>query len=347
MAYTTINKSTDYFNTKLYTGNGGTQSITGVGHKPDLVWVKQRNGAAYHQLTDAVRGVNSQSASNDAGMGGSNTCLTGFNSDGFALGSNGDVNANSKNYVSWNWKANGQGSSNTDGTINSTYTSASTTSGFSIVQFTGTGANATVGHGLGVAPTVIITRPTSQSGTWRVFAEFLGNTQYLTLNTGVAQATGSTMWNGSPTSSVFTLGSSGDTNGNNVTFTSYCFAEKQGFSKFGSYVGNGNADGAFTYTGFKPSWVLIKNTATTSSWYMYDNKRPSVYNPNGTVLFANEETAESTNTASGEHPIDFLSNGFKIRTTSSARNGSGNKIFFMAFAEAPLVGSNNLPANAR
>ena len=340
MAYTTINKSTDYFNNKLYAGNGSTQTISGVGHQPDLVWVKQRNGAAYHQLTDAVRGVNSQSASNDAGMGGSNACVTAFNSDGFALGSNGDVNGNTQTYTSWNWKANGQGSSNTDGTINSTYTSASTTSGFSIVQFTGTGANATVGHGLGVAPTVIITRPTSQSGTWRVFAEFLGNTQYLTLNTGVAQATGSTMWNGSPTSSVFTLGSSSDTNGSGVTFTSYCFAGKTGFSKIGSYIGNGNVDGSFIYTGFKPAFVMIKNADFASHWNIFTGDIPG-YNQINDTLQPDRDAAEN-----GTFAFDMLSNGFKHRS-DDVMDRNGDTHIYMAFAEAPLVGSNNVPATAR
>ena len=340
MAFTTINKSTDYFNTKLYTGNGSTQTISGVGHQPDLVWVKQRNGLAYHQLTDAVRGVNSQSASNDVGMGASNACVTAFNSDGFALGSNGDVNGNTLTYASWNWKANGQGSSNTDGTINSTYTSASTTSGFSIVQFTGTGANATVGHGLGVAPSVIITKPTSTDGTWRVYNEALGNTQYLTLNTTAAQATGSTMWNGSPTNQVFTLGSSSDTNGSGVTFTSYCFAEKQGFSKMGKYTGTGNVDGAFVYTGFKPAWVLIKNTTATEAWFLYDNKRG--YNGAMKALFPDEEAAEG----GAADNIDLLSNGFKLKTAGAILN-SATTFSYIAFAAAPFVGTNNVPATAR
>ena len=342
MAYTTINKSSDYFNNKLYAGNGSTQTISGVGHQPDLVWVKQRNGTAYHQLTDAVRGVNSQSASNDAGMGASNTCLTAFNSDGFALGSNGDVNANSKNYASWNWKANGQGSSNTDGTINSTYTSASTTSGFSIVQFTGTGANATVGHGLGVAPTLIITRPTSQSGTWRVYSEALGNTKYLTLNTTVPQATGSTMWNGSPTNQVFTLGSSSDTNGSGVTFTSYCFASVQGFSKIGSYVGNGqgNANGTFVYTGFKPAFVFIRNVDFASNWNNFTGKIPG-YNQINDILQPNRAAAEN-----GAFAFDMLSNGFKHRS-GDVMDRNGDTHIYMAFAEAPLVGTNNVPATAR
>ena len=342
MAHTTINKPSAYFNNKLYAGNSGSQSITGVGHKPDLVWVKQRNGAAYHQLTDAVRGVNSQSASNASTMGGSNTCLTGFNSDGFALGSNGDVNASNKNYASWNWKANGQGSSNTAGTINSTYTSASTTSGFSIVQFTGTGANATVGHGLGVAPTLIITRPTSQSGTWRVYSEILGNTKYLTLNANSTQATGSTMWNGSPTSSVFTLGSSGDTNANNVTFTSYCFAEKQGYSKIGSYVGNGqgNANGTFVYTGFKPAFVLIKNADFASHWNIFTGDIPT-YNQINDTLQPDRDAAEN-----GTFAFDMLSNGFKHRS-GDIMDRNGNTHIFLAIAEEPLVGINNIPATAR
>ena len=342
MAYSTINKSTDHFNTKLYTGNYSTNAITGVGFQPDLTWIKTRTTAGEnHYLFDAIRGVTKYIHSDTAaGQSTNSATLTTFGSDGFTVGANNSVNKSGEPLVSWNWKANGQGSSNTDGTINTTYTSANTTSGVSLVQFTGTGANATVGHGLGVAPSVIITRPTSQSGTWRVYNEALGNTQYLTLNTTAAQGTGSTMWNGSPTNQVFTLGSSSDTNGSGVTFIAYCFAEKKGFSKMGKYTGTGNSDGAFVYTGFKPAWVLIKNTTATEAWFLYDNKRG--YNGAMKALFPDEEAAEG----GAADNIDLLSNGFKLKTAGAILN-SATTFSYIAFAAAPFVGTNNVPATAR
>ena len=342
MAYTTINKSRDFFSPTLYTGNYSTNAITGVGHAPDLTWIKTRTTAGEdHYLFDAIRGVTNYIHSNTVAAQSSNAAtLTAFGSDGFTVGANNSVNKSGEPLVSWNWKANGQGSSNTDGTINTTYTSANTTSGVSLVQFTGTGANATVGHGLGVAPSVIITKPISTEGTWRVYNEALGNTQYLTLNTTAAQATGSTMWNGSPTSSVFTLGSSGDTNGSGVTFIAHCFAEKKGFSQMGKYTGNGNANGTFVYTGFKPAWVLIKNTTATEAWFLYDNKRG--YNGAMNALFPDEVAAEG---AAADN-IDLLSNGFKLRTAGAILN-SATTFSYIAFAAAPLVGTNNVPANAR
>ena len=340
MAYSAIIKPTDYFNTKLYTGTDNSNAITGVGFQPDWVWLKNRSTGS-NKLMDAVRGSNSSLCTNNSNAAEGAAYFSSFDSNGFTVDtSSSDVNADGQNYVGWNWKANGQGSSNTDGTINTTYTSANTTSGVSLVQFTGTGANATVGHGLGVAPSVIITKPISTEGTWRVYNEALGNTQYLTLNTTAAQGTGSTMWNGSPTSSVFTLGSSGDTNGSGVTFIAYCFAEKKGFSQMGKYTGNGNANGTFVYTGFKPAWVLIKNTTATEAWFLYDNKRG--YNGAMNALFPDEVAAEG---AAADN-IDLLSNGFKLRTAGAILN-SATTFSYIAFAAAPLVGSNNVPANAR
>ena len=349
MAYISFQPK-DHFNTKLYTGTGSSQVLTGVGFQPDFIWTKTRNEAEIHCLNTTVQGINNYLRSNDVDTletSGSN--ITAQSSDGYTVGTEDRFNQSSNTFVSWNWKANGQGSSNTDGSINTTYTSANTTSGFSISTYTGTGANATVGHGLGAAPKVVLIKQTNGTAWWFMYHNDLGTTGKLNLNsTGYNNDLQASYWNSTaPSSSVFSLGTEASVNGSSQNFVAYCFAEKTGFSKFGSYTGNGNADGPMIYTGFKPAFVMVKNTATTSSWYMYDNKRPSVYNPNGTVLFANESTAESTNIASAEHPIDFLSNGFKIRTTSSARNGNGNKIIFMCFAEAPLVGSNNVPANAR
>ena len=350
MAYTTINKPSVYFDTKLWTGNNGSSlTISGLNFQPDLTWVKARNATESHGWYDKLRGalyrIRGSSTQESISVAGT---VTGWTSDGFSLGTSDEVNG-SYNYVGWNWKANGQGSSNTDGSINTTYTSANTTSGFSMVRYTGTGSNATIGHGLGKVPRTIFVKDLSASNAWRVYTEATGNASQGELNDGTSFDSGNTsMWNSTtPTATLFSIGTHGSVNTSNRSYIAYCFADVQGYSKVGSFTGNGSADGTFVYTGFKPAFVMIKNTATNSSWYMYDNKRPSVYNPNATVLFSNTNEAEITNASNSEHPIDFLSTGFKIRTTSAARNGDGNKIWFIAYAEAPLVGSNNVPATAR
>ncbi len=341
MAYTTIKKSTDYFNTVLYSGNNSTQSITGVGHQPDLIWVKARNDTANNTLTDVIRGTNSVLYTNQTqAQDTPNNAITSFDSDGFSLGNNGSFNASSINYASWNWKANGAGSSNTDGSITSTV-SANTTSGFSIVSYTGTGANATIGHGLGSTPAMIIVKKTSVAGSWYVYHQSLGNTKRLVLDTTSASTTDANAWNNtSPTSSVFSVGASGTTNASGATHIGYCFAEKKGFSKFGSYTGNGNADGTFVYTGFKPAWIMLKNTTDNGdNWTIYDNKR-DIDNPASKLLFAQDNGVEGDG-----NNMDILSNGFKQRNTSNGNNGSGDTFIYMAFAEEPLVGDN--PATAR
>ena len=350
MAYTTINKPSVYFDTKLYTGNGGTTTVTGIPFEPDMTWIKNRSAAGDNEIYDKLRGATyriypNATAAQDALAQG----LQAWTSTGFRVGTNSAINGNNNNIVSWSWKANGQGSSNTDGSINTTYTSANTTSGFSMVRYTGTGSNATIGHGLGKVPRTIFVKDLSASNAWRVYTEATGNASQGELNDGTSFDSGNTsMWNSTtPTATLFSIGTHGSVNTSNRSYIAYCFADVQGYSKVGSFTGNGSADGTFVYTGFKPAFVMIKNTATNSSWYMYDNKRPSVYNPNATVLFSNTNEAEITNASNSEHPIDFLSTGFKIRTTSAARNGDGNKIWFIAYAEAPLVGSNNVPATAR
>jgi len=345
MAYTAINKSTDYFNTKLYTGNGSTQTISGVGHQPDMTWVKVRSETGSHRLADAVRGYTKYIFPNGTDAEGtSSTNITSWNSDGFALG-NGSINENTRTYASWNWKANGAGSSNTDGSITSTV-SANTTSGFSIVSYTGTGsAGATIGHGLGVAPNVIITKTRTNSGRyWGVYHSSLGNTGVMALNDSQAFDTNTTYWNDTtPSATLFTVGTNGDTNSSG-TMIAYCFAEKTGYSKFGSYVGNGNADGPFIYTGFKPAWVMIKMTSGTDNWIIQDNKRNSFNTHTSERLRANSSGAEF----SSSNPIDLYSNGFKAMSGSDGEfNGSGSTYIYMAFAEAPLVGTNNIPATAR
>ena len=346
MAYTTINKSSDYFNTKLYTGTGAENAISDIGFNPDWVWFKKRSASEHHFVYDQVRGALKKIAPSNTNAEGTETqTLKSFDTGGYTLGTSAEVNGSSTTYVAWNWKANGQGSANTDGSINTTYTSANTTSGFSISKYTGTGSNATVGHGLGVAPRVVMVKDLSSSGAWRMYTAATGNQSQLALDqTSAADSGNTTMWNStSPTSTVFSIGTHGNVNTSGNNYIAYCFADVQGFSKVGgSYTGNGSAtDGAFVYTGFKPAFVLLKGKGNTSGWCLIDNKR----NPENAVnkkLFANLTNAEAT-----ADVCDFLSNGFKLRTTDSSQNDSGQGYIYMAFAEAPLVGSNNVPCTAR
>jgi len=347
MAYISFQPK-DYFNTKLYTGNGSTNAQTGIGFLPSWTWIKNRGDTHAHVLVDAVRGVTKElrSSGDNAEITTTNS-FTSFDSDGFTLGadSTDSYNKNSNNYVSWNWLANGQGSSNTDGSINTTYTSADTTSGFSIVKYTGTGSNATVGTGLNAVPKMIIVKCLDQTHWWFTYHVSLGNTKHITLNTTNAVSGASAVyWNNTtPTSSVFSIGTDTGVNQSGQDYIAYCFAEKQGFSKFGSYTGNGNADGAFIYTGFKPAFVLFKQSSSAgNNWTLQDNKREG-FNPNNRRIFPNDASAENTSS----FRLDMLSNGFKLNNSDADSNGSGETYIFMAFAEAPLVGSNNVPANAR
>ena len=346
MAYISFQPS-DHFNTKLYAGTGSELAVTGVGFQPDWTWIKSRSAAYDHTLYDVVRGATKQLYSNHTnGQYTEAQGLKSFDSDGFTNGTDAKGNNGSHTYVSWNWKAgNSQGSSNTDGSINTTYTSVNTTAGFSISQYTGTGSNATVGHGLGVAPKMIIIKCTSHTSNWAVYHKRIGATKMLNLNSTNAEATNNGYFNDTaPTSSVFSLGDEGnDTNGSGKTYIAYCFAEKKGFSKFGSYTGNGEAsDNAFIYTGFKPAFVLIKAT-DVDEWRIYDNKRANPFNVIDVRLKANSSDAES----SGNNECDFLSNGVKIRSNSGGVGSSGQTYIYMAFAEEPLVSSNNIPATAR
>ena len=339
-----INKPDEYFNTVLYTGNATARSITGVGFQPDWVWIKGRTTAYNNTLFDAIRGATKRLYSNGTDAESTQTAtLTSFDSDGFSLGNNASVNSATSTFVAWNWLASNTTASNTDGSITSTV-SANTTSGFSIVSYTGTGANATVGHGLGAVPKMIIVKDRSAVKNWTVYHIGVGNDKDILLDVTNTENT-STAWNNTtPTSSVFSIGTLGNVNTSSNNYIAYCFAEKKGFSKFGSYTGNGNADGTFVYTGFKPAFYMIKRTDSTGSWIIKDNKRPG-YNVNGSYLVANDSLAEST--GSGNVASDELSNGFKIRGTSSSLNTSGGTYIYMAFAENPLVGTNNIPATAR
>jgi len=342
MAYISFQPQ-DYFNTKLYTGTGSSNAITGVGFQPDWTWIKCRTDAQNHALYDAVRGVQKKiSSSSTAAEATATTELSAFGSDGFTVLTDGQVNASGQTYASWNWLANGQGSANSDGTITTTYTSANTTSGLSIIKYTGTGSNATIGHGLGSAPSVVICKQLNATQQWINYHKAIGATKYLHLNATDAAATSSTVWNDTdPTSSVFSVGTAVNCNGSGNTYVAYCFAEKKGFSKFGSYTGNGNADGTFIYTGFAPAFIITKITSGVDSWFMYDNKR-SPFNVRGKYL-----VADGTGTDSNADAYDFLSNGFKVKSTATSFNGNGSTYVYMAFAEAPLVSSNGVPAVAR
>ena len=350
MAYTTINKSSDHFNTVQWTGNASTNAITGVGFRPDWIWGKSHTSGYSHQLYDVVRGATYSLKTNGyTAQETLSTGLTSFDSDGFTLGSNTNINASGHTVTGWNWKAgNAQGSSNTDGSINTTYTSANTTSGFSISTYTGTGSAGTIGHGLGAKPAMIIAkRLTGSAEAWVVYHQSLDASapqdKYLHLNSTDAVGDSAGMWNDTaPTTSVFSVGSTGVSNGSGGTFVAYCFAEKQGFSKFGKYTANGNANGAFVYTGFKPGFIMIKSATTAMYWHIFDDKRQG-FNPNNYRLNPNATDQETTTAG----VIDILSNGFKIRTDQQQFGTNGATYIYMAFAEAPLVGSNNIPATAR
>ena len=331
----------DHFNTVLYTGNAtDNRSITGFGLKPDWLWIKNRSNSASHHITDTSRGGALRLRSNNTNVEENQTDrFTSIDTDGFTItGSDSDTNANSNTYVAWGWKANsGTTSSDSNGSITSTV-QANQTAGFSIVLYTGTGANATVGHGLGVAPQWIIMKRRDSSQNWVVYYEDVGNDRELLLNATDAQTNSNSVYfnNTSPTSTVFSLGSDNYANASSGTYVAYCFAEIEGYSKFGSYNGTGNADGTFIYTGFRPAWVIFKRTDSTNHWLMLDNKR-NVNNVVHKFLLANESDAEDT---SNDQDTDFTSNGFKVRNSNARNNASGGTYVYAAFAEAPFKYAN-------
>ena len=347
MAYTAIDKSSDYFDTKLYSGNGSTQTITGIPLAPSFVWIKNRTAGEHHVLTDVVRGANKQLNTNRANAQLTlTTQLTAFTSDGFSVGAGSEVNNGSAIYVSWNWKAGTSFTNDASGTgigsIDSNG-SVSTTSGFSIVKWTGTGATGTIAHGLGAVPRMIIVKSLANTTTWMCQHASLGNAKEIYLN-NTSAAGNSTAWNSTtPTSTVFSVtGGAGDGVNASGDYIAYCFSNVKGFSKMGSYVGNGNADGPFIYTGFKPAWIMIKSATTAESWMLFDNKRLG-FNPDNDYLLANATDVEPAD----EEVLDIVSNGFKPRVTAGTLNTSGQTYIYMAFAEEPLVTSTGIPATAR
>ena len=355
MAYTTIDNPELFFQTKLYTGTGSSQSITLDGDEnmqPDFVWLKDRNATNGHFLYDSVRGVtkelNSQTTQTEQTKSGG---LTAFGSDGFTIGDYVGHNDNSTNYVSWNWKtgtsftndasATGVGDIDSTGSVN-------TDAGFSIVSYTGNGTSGTeVAHGLGSTPDLYITKSRSYTYGWGVYHKDIANDKGFFLNGTDAQLTGTGFRNSTaPTSSVFTLGGGSQpyrytSNKSGETYIGYFFKEVKGYSKFGSYTGNGNADGTFIYTGFRPAFFLIKRTDAAYQWYIHDNKR-NTSNVMDKELYPSASSAEATVSTK-----DFLSNGVKIRGSQVSQNASGGTYIFMAFAESPFVNSSGVPTNAR
>ena len=320
-----------FFNPVLYSGNGGTLSVSGVGFQPDFVWIKARNNFALNTVFDAVRGATYRLFTNDTAAestGGGGNTLSAFNSDGFTVINGAEVNGGTSNYVSWNWKANGAGVTNTAGSITSTV-SANTTSGFSVVTFTVPASGEfTFGHGLGAAPSMVIAKSRSGGLNWVVYHKAIGPTKYLVLNAASGEQTLSSVWNNTaPTSTVVSSTAAGLGASNN--YVAYCFAEVQGFSKAFSYTGNGSTDGPFVYCGFRPAYVMIKRTDAVSSWEIHDTKR-APFNADDKNLYANLSDAEATYVV-----LDELSNGFKLRTTLNGTNASGGTYIGFAFAEAP------------
>jgi len=345
MAYSTISKPSLYFNTKLYTGNGNTDTaITGVGFQPDLSIIKARDMTYDHNVMDAVRGSTKRIATNLTDAESTQAeMIKSFASDGFNLGNNGGVNQDTKTYVAWNWKANGAGSANTDGSQNTTV-SVNTTAGFSIVKWTGADSTASLGHGLGAVPKMIIVKRLA-SRAWTVYHAGIGANKKLVLNTTAGEASSSD-FDDTPTSSVINVGYTDDVNGSGADYIAYCFAEKKGYSKFGSYTGNGNTNGTFIYTGFKPAFLLWKQTNTGGqTWRIFDSKRDT-HNFVSKGLIPNATDVEESPAAAGS--CDFLSNGFKWRSDYGSRNGNGGTYIFMAFAAEPLVANvgASIPATA-
>ena len=352
MAYTTIDNPELYFQTVLWTGNGSSsRSITLDGSEdmqPDWVWIKARTGSEgtqQHYVYDVVRGATKYIQTSTTNVEGTKSNgLSAFASDGFTVGDDNANNASSTTYVAWCWRASGSSSSNSNGSRSSTV-SANNDAGFSIVKWTGNNSNTTVGHGLNAAPSAIITKSLASTKQWAYGGDNLNNwNNYIPLSDTDVSYNDATMWNDTaPTSTVFTVGTSNLTNSPS-DMIGYCFVEKQGFSKFGSYTGNGNTDGVFVYTGFRPAFVMTKRTDGISHWLMKDNKRDS-FNVSDTLLVANDNDSES-NWGTGRK-IDFLSNGFKARSTSTGLNVSGASYIFLAFAESPFVNSSKVPNNAR
>ena len=356
MAYTTIDDPTLHFRVKAYSGTGSAASvtfdITDTSMQPDMVWIKNRSTTGNHGIWDAIRGATKQIYPNVTyGESTAANSMTAFNSNGFSVGSDGDQNGSGNDLVAWCWKANGTGSSDTNGTINTAATSANTTAGFSIVSYTGNASSSqTVGHGLGAVPHWIISKNRDNTSTnyndWIIYhhKNATANDKKLKLNTNDAVSTTNEWGDTDPTSTVYSVHTSGDgaTNDGTDKIVSYVWTGIKGYSKFGTYQGNGNTNGTFVYTGFRPAFLMIKRTVgNTGSWVIHDNKRDPIN------IAKNNVDADNDSAQASLDRLDILSNGFKSRSTLGFNNEDGHTYVYMAFAESPFVNSNGVPTNAR
>ena len=356
MAYTTIDDPSAYFQTTLYTGNGGTLAVTNGGNsdlQPDWLWLKKRNASVNHFLFDSVRGASKELNSNNTEAEASPAnYLASFNSDGFTIGSDSDINGSSDTHVAWQWKAGtsftndasatGVGSIDSAGSVN-------TNAGFSIIGYDGNTSDApsTVAHGLSQKPEIMFIKRRTLTGQWVVYNKTIGAANNLHLDSTDASSAYQYFFNNTePTSSVFTVGDDGESNKTSSNYIAYCFHSVQGYSKIGSYTGNGNADGTFIYTGFKPAFIIQKRSDATHDWQLHDNKRGQ-YFPGNVVNNRIEPNASNAEGTGDDIGYDFLSNGFKTRTSNANYNASGSVYIFMAFAENPFVTSTGVPATAR
>jgi len=339
MAYTTINKSSEHFNTKLWTGNGSAgHAITGVGHQPDLTWIKVRNQTGDHGLWDSVRGVSKRLQSNENSAETTTSGVTSFNTDGFTMGTS--YNGSGNPYASWNWKANGSSTTTNNDGATTSYISHNSTGKFSIIKYTGTGSATNIGHGLGGTPDYFIVKARSASD-WHVWCNNFPAQKRIKLNSTGGWSTNTSIFASLPDATKIYFGSGGDVNGSGVEYICYAWKNVTGFSKAGSYKGNGNADGSFVYTGFKPTFLFYRNVSATENWEMADTQRSPENLDDKLILYANANNADVSTTR-----FDFLSNGFKARSTNTAVNASGNEYIYLAFGQS-IVGSNNIPATAR
>ena len=354
MAFTTIDDPSEYFETVLWTGNATGRNIA-VNFQPDFVWTRNRDDATFHLLYDSTRGAGKalrSNSTNDESSVASDE-ITAFISTGFTIGTGDDVNANTEKILAWNWKANGGTTTTNDasatsvGNQDSVY-QANTTAGFSIVTWDGVSQVGTMAHGLSAVPHVMIVKCRSTDGErWETYHHkntSAPETDHLELSSTDATVDSTHTWNDTaPTSTIFTVNNSGALNENSKTYVAYLWSEKQGYSKFGGYTGNGSTDGTFVYTGFAPAWLMVKCTSGTKGWHIHDSKRPS-YNPATNKLSAESNSVEGTGS---EFTLDLLSNGFKCRSGDNEQNGDGDTYVYMAFAESPFTSSEGVPATAR
>tara|TARA_X000001382_G_scaffold117381_1_gene97042 strand:- start:7 stop:1722 length:1716 start_codon:yes stop_codon:yes gene_type:complete len=323
------------FGVVTYTGNGTARSFTGLGFQPDMLWIKMRNSGDHGKITDSVRGVQKALISNTTGAETTDTNgVTAFGTDGFSIGSGNQYNLNEYNFVAWCWRAGGTASSNTDGTTTVSL-SANPKAGFSIITYTGTGsAGATIGHGLSAKPAFIIVKNRTDTDSWAIYHESIG-ADFYTAFSGAIFSNNATFWNDTePTTSVITLGTNNRVNGSSDNLVCYAWAQIEGYSKFGEFQGNGNADGPFIYTGFRPRMLFIKRNANSHYWKIFDTAR------NTNNLTDNSLSWDNTDAESSSNGIDILSNGFKLRNSNSSFNNSGSQFVYGAWGDVPFKYNN-------